>query len=539
MEDLDGASWRETLPQEPATANPVIHAPFVEDGPATVSCGAKAILRIEPGAPIAGRDIVFALEGLDPWQEIAVEFLDPQGRPAAWVSEEGVLFFGEAGPRSSRVIYADGQGHAAWGRAAVADSEGVWSVRIAAREWAVVVRYAVRQIELPGGRLRIGPVMMNRWQGPASTLYHSALVPKALVVDLAAHLAWVAARLGEELRLPPGPLPDVHLLADRALLDEVSRVAGQDPEDDGGYYRPFPPFPGIYLRTDFLRPGMFRLLSHEYVHLVIMEAAASYPLPAWLNEGMAVYWECELGCLGPYPDEARRQLHASVGEAKAALERDALPPLGVLEAQGRWSAGQDAGQVRLRYAAAHMTVRYLCEAHGPAAPLAVARGVGQGKSTDRALRDTLGYDCTGLQGRCAAWLASWEHPDRREVRDYLRALDPILTAEAMLSARRADALSGKAPAGGKTAAWRRLALDAQELQEWLAATPPPKRLGGFHDLADAYVGRLVEWLAREAEYAQTRSEHQRLLANAMVPEIRARSNTLADRLAAIKSMYQL
>ena len=61
-------------------------------GPATTTVSGEITLRVEPRQPLAGRDISFTLEDLKPWQRVEVEFVDPRGEPAEWITENEANF---------------------------------------------------------------------------------------------------------------------------------------------------------------------------------------------------------------------------------------------------------------------------------------------------------------------------------------------------------------------------------------------------------------------------------------------------------------
>ena len=44
-------------------------------------------LTIELAEPYSGRDALFTLQGLDPWEKVAVQLFDPNGQPTEWVTE--------------------------------------------------------------------------------------------------------------------------------------------------------------------------------------------------------------------------------------------------------------------------------------------------------------------------------------------------------------------------------------------------------------------------------------------------------------------
>ena len=100
-------------------------------GPAITMVSGEITLRVEPGQPLAGRDISFTLEGLKPWQRVEIEFVDPRGELAEWITETEANFARVDGlPVTERTFFADKSGQVKWLRIATQDVEGVWSVRI-------------------------------------------------------------------------------------------------------------------------------------------------------------------------------------------------------------------------------------------------------------------------------------------------------------------------------------------------------------------------------------------------------------------------
>ena len=115
-----------------------------------------------------------------------------------------------------------------------------------------------------------------------------------LAVDLQAHLSWVADEIRERLGIQSTTIPDIYLAGNRTLFEEVAAAAGTIVGFEAGFYRKSGNRPGIYMRTDFLRTNILRLLNHEYVHLVLDEISLNLELPSWLNEGTARYFEYTL-----------------------------------------------------------------------------------------------------------------------------------------------------------------------------------------------------------------------------------------------------
>jgi hypothetical protein len=84
-------------------------------------------LTIEPAEPYSGCDALFTLQGLDPWERVAVQLLDPNGQPAEWVTEyESYLNGVNENPVTKRSLYADDQGQAGWLRIGTKGQVGIW-----------------------------------------------------------------------------------------------------------------------------------------------------------------------------------------------------------------------------------------------------------------------------------------------------------------------------------------------------------------------------------------------------------------------------
>ena len=106
-------------------------------------------LAIEPAEPYSGRDAFFTLQGLDPWERVTVQFFDPAGKPAEWVTEyESYLTDANDNPVTERRLYADAEGRASWRRIGTRDRAGAWTVRVTQEGTTTTLTYPVNQLTL-------------------------------------------------------------------------------------------------------------------------------------------------------------------------------------------------------------------------------------------------------------------------------------------------------------------------------------------------------------------------------------------------------
>ena len=493
------------------------------------------LLTVEPGKPLAGRDITFTLDGLEPWTDVTVEFFDPLGEPAEWITEEEVNFARvDDVPVTTDTFYADDSGRVTWFRVATQDIEGVWSVELTIDGRETRVTYPVNQLQLPLQALETVGVDLHKYQGSVSDTFFSALVPATFAVDLQAHLGSVVEQLRERLGVQSTRIPDVYLLGNRSLFEQASEAIGIEVGFEAGYHYSGGPRPGIYMRADFLRTDVQHLLTHEYVHLVLDEVGNDRALPAWLNEGLAEYYEIELGLGGEKPTATRVVFFNNVDRARGAALDGTFVPLPSLESQATWNSQTDDGRISLQYAEAHMAVRFLMETFGALAPVDIVRRIGQGSTLASAIDAATGISYAEFQDRFETWLRAWDDPDRSEVREYVQTLNDIDDSRTSISERRTEIL------GTRSVATRRaLVSDAQQLLVQLQNTPVPGSQQDLHAESLEYLETLIEWLTLELEYDE-RSDGSKLdQANAMIPEINARTALYANAINTLEFIYNL
>ena len=132
------------------------------------------------------------------------------------------------------------------------------------------------------------------------------------------------------------------------------------------------------------------LLSHELTHLAVFTLAGGFPVPTWLNEGLAVAVSGEL-------DISRRSRIA-----RSLLTRD-LFDLDELEHLHSFS-GTEA---QLAYTEAVLAVNYFTDQFGKSAMVLLLNRLGQGLSFDVAFESTTGVYLYDFEKRWRRHL--WGH----------------------------------------------------------------------------------------------------------------------------------
>ena len=469
-----------------------------------------------------------------------MEFRDPRGTPAEWVTEQEFHFASTDGPPvTNRTLYADEEGSMSWLRIGTLDNEGAWSVRLTMDAGTVSVDYPVSQLQLPVRRIEEVGVELRLYQEFVSDMYYSTLVSDSLVVDLQAHLAWVVEQLQERLGIQSSRIPDIYLAGSRGLFEVVSEATGREVGFEDGYYSSGGSRPGIYMRTDFFRTRVQRLLTHEYLHLVLGELADGRSPPAWLNEGLAEFYEHELGLEGEGPNPTRLSLYASADLVRSAARSGDLLGLPSPESQATWNSQTDLSRIELQYAEVHMAVRFLSEEYGAGSPIDMVSVIAEGSSISAALESVVGLSYEGFQRRFTAWIETWKDPERVAVWEYMLVLNDLLSEKEAISDRRRQALEDDLSLSQRRPLWTDMVSAARDLVARLEATDRPPVLGPLHEDAVAYLGRLVEWLGLELTYARTRVDSRRVEANQMIPEVNAREARLIQEVGDVEFVYWL
>ena len=496
-------------------------------------------LKVNPDTPLAGRDISFTLQGLEPWQEVSVEFFDPLGQPAEWIAEEEVFIVQVDGTLvTKQKLYADASGETSWLRVATQDREGVWTSEITIDGHTTSVSYAVTQLQLQVEQETLG-VELRRYQGLVSNTLYSSLVPSALAVDLQSHLGRVVEELRERLGIQSVAIPNIYLAGNRQLFEKIAQATGKDIGFEDGYYQDSGNHPGIYMPTDGLLTELQQTLTHEYVHLAMDELARDQPLPAWLSEGLARFYEYEIGLVTERPNPTKRRAFRSADEARAAATSGALFPLPSLESQANWNAQTGEDRISLQYSEAYMAVRFLIETYSAQAAAGVVQEIGGRFSLNSAIQNILRLPYPQFEQQFVAWLRAWEDPERAVISPYIEILERILDSAGAISQRREIELGITAPRIERIPFQMLLHSDAQALQTELDMETPPDSLADMHQEASAFLDRYIQWLALELEFVETGVNAKVVEANDMIEEINVREVLLARGMINVKFIYNL
>ena len=189
--------------------------------------------------------------------------------------------------------------------------------------------------------------------------------------------------------LPSQPV-EVHVYADSAAMREAI-VFSQ--EWAGGIAYPSYGQVSIGIDAGNLDWGK-RAMVHEMSHVVLAQATffCGATVPAWLNEGLAVYNE---GAEEPLPARTLRQ---------AVAEDTAFSVRGIA---GAFPTSQDGAL--LAYAQSRSLVAFLVDTYGPPRMNALLTAFSELGSIDRSLERVYGFDTDGLD---RAWRASAGLPEK-------------------------------------------------------------------------------------------------------------------------------
>ncbi|MEM9176645.1 MAG: hypothetical protein AAGC67_15585, partial [Myxococcota bacterium] len=208
--------------------------------------------------------------------------------------------------------------------------------------------------------------------------------------DLLAELEGAFDRLDQILGLrPEGKL--VVYVWDPRLFDAEYRHLFRFPA--AGFYGG-----AIHIRGDTrITPGLVRVLHHELVHAAFDAAAPRLTLPAWMNEGIAEWFEARaLGkrALGP-------RERAVLGQLARADQLFSLADLGT---PSLGHLGPDAAAVA--YLQSYAFIDHLVDRHGEGDLVRFWKAVIRSRSLERAARRTYRADMAELEAGFARAIAA-------------------------------------------------------------------------------------------------------------------------------------
>ncbi len=487
-------------------------------------------LSTSPDPLIAGREHHFALEGLSPWQRVEVAFIDPAGRTTKWV---GPLEYEESW--TTRTIYADDAGVARWTRYGGMDRAGKRWVEVGIADEKDRIEYQVEELQLSNLERLVFGARLELYRGPWAAIYFADAVPDAYVPDLEEHLAFTASLLEERLGLKTEESPNIFLLGNDLEFQQAYKSSGLSASVwSGGFYAIRGIIPGIYMRAYYSRSSVLKSSAHEFVHFVVGQMPSSRRIPAWLNEGIAEYYEVEAALLTERPEAALSSMYRSADRAEDAALEERLFPLPELESGRLWNGRTDQEEIGLQYAQSHMLVRYLTEAYGQRSPGNILRALSDGNDIEEAVESAIGVSYDQLEHDFVVWLRDWDDPRRMEARPYLEFLHGILRrVDALLEERRQAVNTWNADDDVPSAikSWSDLVAESERLFDEAQAFVATKSYMALHAEAVSFLELLNDWLGQDLEVYQSGEWSRRDAVHALRPQIDARLPLLWESFA--------
>ncbi len=458
-----------------------------------------------------------------------VTFTDPSGKVVGWITKAEYSY----APGSYR-LYANKAGIAEWKRYGIQDVEGNWKVKLGFDNRNESVSYGLQQLKLSGLTwFYLGP-RMNGLIGPEAGVFFSDDVHVALALDVQARLELASSQVEEVIGVPLDSLPDVYLVGDQKNLDLLSRATLVNIGWEGGYYRSRGFKPGIYIKANPLRAELESILVHEYLHHVnhkLVGLKHESNLPRWLDEGIASFYEYELGLKRPRPAAFRKPMLSSADDAKAAALSGTIFPLSALESGNEWNNRSDLYEVSLQYDQAYMTVRFMTETFGVSSPFTLLQEIATGADLPAALQTTMKLTYEDFELKFVNWLSSWDDPERTSTNVYFRSLNHLIDEEQeIIYDQREDWLSSAQI--DRYGTYEKWVWAAEKIVRELTNILPPESLQDIHYDAIVYFDLLVRWLTLEKSNSIN-------AANDLIPELNSRKDLLGSSLQNIKIVNNL
>ena len=255
-------------------------------------------------------------------------------------------------------------------------------------------------------------------------------------------------------------------------------------------------------------------------------------LPAWLNEGLAGYYEYEVGIKGDRPDASYARMIRSVDQAKSAAAEGMLFRLSQVESQREWN-GRAAELASLQYAQSHMAVRYLSETYGETVPIRIVTQVGSGASLADAIASVTGAAYAEMEADFIEWLKNWDDPDRAAACEYVQTLRVLADESEEILRLRGEA-NKEWSLHFDRVKFEKSAIEfrdrSKELVDRANLLRPHESVADLHTAATEFFLVFNEWMTKQAQFASTNSESSRLAGNALIPEFGYRYRDFRNRL---------
>ena len=231
-----------------------------------------------------------------------------------------------------------------------------------------------------------------RSSSPYADIYAS-VEDETVAHDLMRHAHTAIPRIAKQLGVSTGGSMQIYLANTQAEFQAMQPYAPPDWADGTAW----PKNGWIFLRSPRIRSGLaeplHQVLDHEIVHILLGRAFAHYPVPRWLQEGVAQV------VAGEYTPNKVDQLGTFA------------EPMSFLELAKGFPA--DALRARMAYAQSASLVAYLFQAHGTQSLQILIEEMSQGRELDVALVRATGLTPQELdvawQGRTLSmplWLRS-------------------------------------------------------------------------------------------------------------------------------------
>ena len=482
-------------------------------------------------------NIAFEAKGLRPGEWIEATFAGPQGLEARWITDEDAT-----APWSTQHLRADETGVVRWIRYGAQDEPGTWSMTIGSRGSVSIVRYTVEPFRLRSrASTNIGVRLIGCRSEQAEILF-SESVHFALTVGMHRQLQRASDLLDQRLGVRSRQLPVIHLVGSKDELDTVQVATGGDPGWEDGFFRSWGGNPGIYVHTDASLTDTFNMLTHEYVHFLMYEVTNGKQLPAWLSEGLAEYYEFEVGLLGERPQATVWRKLRSADRAQEAAESGSLFPLKGLESRRTWNSRVDGDQVSLQYSQSHMLVRYVSDTYGESAALEMARSIGEDAAVESAVRAATGVSYAQLEQDFVSWLVAWDDPERAAARPYIQLLDELLAERLDIRAKREEVVEAWNVQFNRTAAKNDtapLAAQAADLVLQLEAARAPASLADLHQAALTFLGFYSDFISEDLKFFTTGQRASQRRNDELRSGLRTWGNSMWNLLADAKFVLNL